>query len=74
MTDTSAYGGWGCISLRHGTNWGNLPDNAGGQLDWGPDDTSCSLVLTQVILDDIIDNGGLVITGDNITVTQVSLK
>jgi hypothetical protein len=74
MTDTSAYGGWGCISLRHGNNWANLPDNAGGQLDWGPDDTSCSLVLTQVILDDIIDNGGLVITGDNITVTQVSLK
>jgi hypothetical protein len=74
MTDTSAYGGWGCISLRHGTNWGNLPDNAGGQLDWGPDDTSCSLTLTQEILTDIIDNGGLVITGDNITVTQVSLK
>ncbi len=74
MTDTSAYGGWGCISLRHGNNWGNLPDNAGGQLDWGPDDTSCSLTLTQEIIDDIIDNGGLVITGDNITVTSVTLS
>jgi hypothetical protein len=74
MTDTSAYGGWGCISLRHGNNWANLPDNAGGQLDWGPEDTSCSLTLTQEILTDIIDNGGLVITGDNITVTSVSLK
>jgi hypothetical protein len=71
---TNASSGWGCISLRHGTNWGNLPGNAGGQLDWAPEDTSCSLVLTETILNDIVANGGLVITGDNITVTQVSIK
>jgi hypothetical protein len=71
---TNASSGWGCISLRHGTNWGNLPGDAGGQLDWAPEDTSCSLVLTETILNDIVANGGLVITGDNITVTQVSIK
>jgi hypothetical protein len=72
MVDTSR--GWGCISFRHGTNWGNLPDNAGGQIDWAPDDTSCSLTITQAILDDLVDNGGLVLTGDNILITKVSLK
>jgi hypothetical protein len=74
MTDTSAYGGWGCISLRHGQDWGNLPNSAGGQLDWGTETTSCSLDLTQDIIDDLVANGGLVITGDNITVTEVSIK
>jgi hypothetical protein len=74
MIDTSLYGGWGCISFRHGTNWGNLPDNVGGQIDWTPNDTSCSLTITQAILDDLVANGGLVLTGDNILVTKVSLK
>jgi hypothetical protein len=60
--------------LRHGTNWGNLPGDAGSQFDWAPEDKSCSLVLTETILNDIVANGGLVITGDNITVTQVSIK
>ena len=26
-------GAWGCISLRHGTNWGNLPSPIPGQYD-----------------------------------------
>jgi hypothetical protein len=72
MVDTSK--GWGCISFRHGDSWGNLPDNAGGQIDWAPDDTSCSLTITQAILDDLVKNGGLVLTGDNILITKVSLK
>jgi hypothetical protein len=72
MTNPSNY--WGCISLRHGNGWGNLPDSQSGQMDWGPDDTSCSLTLTQEIIDDLNANGGLVITGDNITVTQITLS
>jgi hypothetical protein len=72
LTDPGAY--WGCISLRHGTNWGNLPSSCPSQIDWGPDDTSCSVTLTQEIIDDLIANGGLVITGDNMTVTQVTLS
>jgi hypothetical protein len=67
-------GAWGCISLRHGNGWGNLPNSAGGQFDWTSDMSSCSLVLTQEILDDIVANGGLVITGDNILVTTVRIE
>jgi hypothetical protein len=67
-------GAWGCISLRHGNGWGNLPNSAGGQFDWTSDMSSCSLVLTQEILDDIVANGGLVITGTNILVTTVRIE
>jgi hypothetical protein len=71
---TNPDDGWGCISLRHGTNWGNLPDPCPSQIDWAPDDTSCELTLTEGILSDIVAEGGLVITGHNITVTKISLK
>jgi hypothetical protein len=71
---TTPANGWGCISFRHGDSWGNLPGNVGGQIDWAPDDTSCSITLTQEIIDDLVKNGGLVLTGDNITVTSVTLS
>lgn len=65
--------GWGCISLRHGNGWGNLPDPCPAQFDFNDATTSCSLVLTSEILQDIIDNGGLVMTGDRITITKVTI-
>lgn len=66
-------GQWGCISLRHGENWGNLPDPIPGQYDLDEDEGVLSVVFPQNVLDDIIAKGGLVITGDNFTLTRVAV-
>jgi len=65
-----APGEWFCISLRHGDSWGNIP-SLPGQYD--SPESPLDVVLTQEILQDLIDNGGLVITGDGYKLTQVSL-
>jgi len=66
-------GSWGCISLRHGDSWANLPDPIPGQYDLDEDEGVLSVVFPQNVLDDIIANGGLVITGDNYTLTKVTM-
>lgn len=66
-------GAWACISLRHGMNWGNLPDPIPGQYDLDEDEGVLGVIFTQEVLDDIIANGGLVITGDNYTLTKVTI-
>nr|WP_319397541.1 hypothetical protein [uncultured Carboxylicivirga sp.] len=65
---------WGCLSLRHGDGWGNLPTEGSGQIDFGASDTQGTYVLTQADIDDLVANGGLVFTGANLTVTQVAIK
>ena len=67
-------GAWGCISLRHGDSWGNLPDPIPGQYDLSDDEGVLEVKFPQNVLDDIIANGGLVITGDNYTLTRVTAK
>ena len=67
-------GAWGCISLRHGDSWGNLPDPIPGQYDLSDDAGVLEVKFTQGVLDDIIANGGLVVTGDNYTLTRVTAK
>lgn len=73
-------GSWGCISLRHGDNWGALVDavNSEGknQFDVGDDvdATTIEFTLTQAAIDDLVANGGLVITGDNLILTKVAIK
>ena len=67
-------GSWGCISLRHGDSWGNLPDPIPGQYDLSDDEGVLEVKFTQGVLDDIIANGGLVVTGDNYTLTRVTAK
>ena len=69
----NSAGAWGCISLRHGDSWGNLPDPIPGQYDLSEDEGVLSVVFTQAVLDDIIANGGLVITGDNYTLSKVTM-
>lgn len=66
---------WGCISLRHGTGWGNLPAPIESQYDF-PDGTTgvYEVKLPQNVLTDIIDNGGLVITGDKYILTKVTIE
>ena len=65
-------GSWGCLSLRHGDQWGNLPGNVGSQFDFPDDGGVYSIVLTQDILDDLIANQGLIVTGFNFIITKVS--
>ena len=73
-------GKWGCLSLRHGDGWGALVDavNAEGknQYDLGDDvdATTIEFTLTQAAIDDLVANGGLVMTGDNLIITKVAIK
>ena len=67
-------GAWGCISLRHGDSWGNLPDPIPGQYDLSDDEGVLEVKFPQHVLDDIIANGGLFITGDNYTLTRIAAK
>lgn len=61
------------ISLRHGTDWGNIPVIP-TQWDLTPGQTQFELVLTQDIIDDLLANNGMVITGANYTLTKITLK
>lgn len=66
-------GVWGAISLRHGNDWANLPAPIPGQYDLGEDEGVLSVVFPQNVLDDIITYNGLVITGDNYTLTKITV-
>ncbi|MGM9735832.1 MAG: IPT/TIG domain-containing protein [Candidatus Cryptobacteroides sp.] len=68
--DSSA--GWWQFSLRHGNEWGELPENTFFELSAGQ--TQLEVPLTQTMLDDIIANNGLIITGCNYTLTKITLK
>lgn len=66
---------WGCISLRHGDGWGALPDPIPGQYDF-PDGASgvIEVQLSADVLADLVANGGLVLTGDNYILKEVTLE
>jgi hypothetical protein len=67
-------GQWGCISLRHGDNWGSLPAPIPGQYDLDDDEGVLTVTFTQDVLNDIIANGGLVITGDNYILSKIVVR
>lgn len=68
-------GAWGCISLRHGDGWGALVDAPGQfDVDADVDATTIEFTLTQGAIDDLVANGGLVITGDNLVLSKVAIK
>lgn len=67
-------GTWGCVSLRHGQGWGNLPEPIPGQYDFPDDAGKYEVTLTENVIKDLVDNGGLVITGDNFTFTKNTLE
>lgn len=73
--EKATAGSWGCLSLRHGTDWGALVD-APGQYDLGDTEDSkvIEFVITQGALDDMIANNGLVMTGDNLIIKEVAIK
>ena len=71
LESTKPADAWWCISLRHGDSWGNLPAPVPGQYDTPA--SPLDVVLTKAVLDDLIANGGLVITGDGYILKSVSL-
>lgn len=67
---TKPAGDWFCISLRHGNNWSNIP-GLPGQYD--SPESPLDVVLTAGVLADLVENGGLVITGDGYNLTRICL-
>ena len=68
-------GSWGCLSLRHGEKWGNLPGNVGAQYDFPEDSGTYEAQLTQDILDDLLlPTDGLIVTGFNFILKKVVFK
>ena len=68
-------GEWAFIGLRHGQDWGSLPNNtAYDQIDLAGDETVVAFDLPANVLDDINANGGMVIVGANITVTDITIE
>ncbi|MDY5570786.1 MAG: hypothetical protein SPF63_07120 [Candidatus Cryptobacteroides sp.] len=63
---------WWQIALRHGDGWKELPENTFFELAAGQ--TQLEVPLTQAMLDDLIDNGGLIVTGCNYILTKITLK
>lgn len=68
--DSSAE--WWQLALRHGDSWGELPVPVMVNMEAGQ--TVVEVPLTQEMLDDLIANGGLVLTGCNYTLLKVSIK
>ncbi len=59
------------LALRHGQNWAELPEKLFIEMAAG--DTRIEVELSQTNIDDLVANGGLVITGCNYTLTKVAL-
>lgn len=70
LTQDTAQTYWQ-FSLRHGTGWGELPEKVFEEMTAGQ--TRVEVVMTQTNLDDLIANGGMVITGCNYTLTEVAV-
>lgn len=70
LTQDTAQTYWQ-FSLRHGEGWGELPEKVFEEMTEGQ--TRVEVVMTQTNLDDIIANGGMVITGCNYTLTEVAV-
>lgn len=63
---------WWQMELRHGTEWGQLPEAV--HVDFTVGQTQVIVPLTQANLEDLIANNGLVVTGKEFTLTKISLK
>ncbi len=64
---------WWCVALRHGDGWNALPAPCPDQ--WGkPVSGVVELEMTQGIIDDLVNNGGLVITGADFILTKVTIE
>lgn len=64
---------WWCVAVRHGQDWGMLPEPVADQYGQ-PVSGVVEIPLPQNVLDDLIANGGLVITGADYTLTKVTIE
>lgn len=53
---------------------GNLPSPVTAQYDLPDDSGKYEVTLTEDVINDLVANGGLVITGDNFTFTKITLE
>ena len=67
-------GEWGCLSLRHGNSWGNLPAPIPSQYDFPEDAGKIEVTMTTDVIKDLVDNSGLVMTGDNAIITKITIE
>lgn len=70
LESTKPAGDWWCISLRHGDSWGAL---AGVPGQYDTPESPLDVVLTKEILDDLVANNGLVVTGDGYHLSRICL-
>ena len=63
---------WWQMQLRHGQDWGQLPEAV--QVEFTAGQTQVIVPLTKANLDDLIANGGLVVTGKEFTLNKITLK
>lgn len=75
LTPIRPADGWACMSLRHGDGWAALPEPIPGQydLDVNAGSQVVSAMLDAGVLSDLVNNGGLIITGHNFVLSQVEL-
>ncbi len=69
--EQDASQGWWQLALRHGNEWGELPEQVFVEMEAGQ--SRVEVELTQTNIDDLIANGGLVITGCNYILKQITL-
>lgn len=72
LTPLVNEGEWWCVSLRHGNDWGNLPDPIPGQYDMPG--TQLDVELTANVLADLVANNGLVVSGQGYIMTRMTLS
>lgn len=70
QTDTSDS--WYCISLRHGDGWGDIGGPIPSQYDTPA--SPLEVVLDEYVINDLVSKGGLIFTGTNYTLTQVTIE
>lgn len=64
---------WWCVAVRHGQDWGMLPAPVADQYGQ-PVSGVVEIALPQNVLDDLVANGGLVITGADYILTKVTIE
>lgn len=63
---------WCCVSVRQGVEWINLDGTY--QLNGNGSTTTLTYTISADALKQLINNGGLIITGTGMTITKVTLK
>ena len=61
------------VSLRHGQGWGKLPGDIYSKIPITESTEYVDALLTDVVIDDLVANGGLVISGNHYTLKKVVL-